>query len=867
MKKIFLGLGIFLLVLVAAICALPFLIPASTYNRVAENQLEKALGRDVTLGADTRVMIFPNLGAKISSVEIANADGYPDPHFLKADELSVAVKWMPLLSQTVEIAALKFDGAEVYLHQKSATENNWTFNPGTPAEEAPDTEDQGQAQTFNAVIPKAELLRSKIIFRDDIAGTEYRVDPINMTARMNGSDSPIELAGDITLNDEKFDLELITGSLNSLTTQETLPVDLNVKSDPADFGFVGEITLADAVSINGTMEAALRDAPKLLAMLDMELDQDLTVLGTVEAKGTISGEVSQLKLENLQVSQNGKSVKSTYTGDVLLAETPVLNGAATFETGQLGDLMSALEIPTEQDLNALGDIRGAAKLSGSPDNLRASDVNVSVSGPNLTSSFAGELSLTKAGPGLSGNLKAESNTVRKLLSDLGVDYKPPTNDALKSFRADIVLTQAPNRTNAKINSMMLDNLAVDGSIGLSLAGDTPYLDLDLALPKADLSPYLSDTKKPPSQSDPSAGWSPEPIDFSALKSVNADADIYVGELTDGRATVRDIRLLGSLLNGKFDGKLTSLQPDGGRQGDPVGIDPLFNGSITVASEISVRPDGSARLALQSDGSGITTAALIRFFTGMDVLEGVASLKSDINTEGVSIADFVKNVNGSYQAQVADGAIFGVNLPQLLRSAQNALLSGKLPSALSPGEKTDFSSLQLNGNIEQGIANIELFQLNAPFVRATATGKIDLFNRTLDIRFMPKAVNSAQGQDSDLGINGFGIPLKIYGDWTSIKGSLDTDFLVNLAKQEATNRLADEVTSRLGDDVGSVLDSALGIKRTPKAEDTSTEDAATQTNEGDTPAETEAEPAPQEQSVEDAAKSLLRDVLTGKKKND
>ena len=109
MKKFIVGAAAVVLVLIIGLCVLPFLIPSSTYARVAENKLEEALGRDVTLGSDTRITILPNLGARITSVEIANAEGFADPYFAKAEALNVAVKWLPLLTQKVEIASLKFE--------------------------------------------------------------------------------------------------------------------------------------------------------------------------------------------------------------------------------------------------------------------------------------------------------------------------------------------------------------------------------------------------------------------------------------------------------------------------------------------------------------------------------------------------------------------------------------------------------------------------------------------------------------------------------------------------------------------------------------------------------------------------------------
>ena len=61
MKKLFIGIAAVFLILIVAICALPFLVPASTYGNVAETRLEAMLGRDVTLESDPKVTIFPRL--------------------------------------------------------------------------------------------------------------------------------------------------------------------------------------------------------------------------------------------------------------------------------------------------------------------------------------------------------------------------------------------------------------------------------------------------------------------------------------------------------------------------------------------------------------------------------------------------------------------------------------------------------------------------------------------------------------------------------------------------------------------------------------------------------------------------------------
>ena len=476
----------------------------------------------------------------------------------------------------------------------------------------------------------------------------------------------------------------------------------------------------------------------------------------------------------------------------------------------------------------------------------------------MNASYTGGVALKGQDLSANGNLKAASNSLRRLLTQLGVSIEAPSDDAYRSFDADLAITQNGQFTTAKINTLKFDELVIDGEAGVDLSSTVPRVNVNIALPRADISPYLAESegKKPATQAN--QGWSKDPIDFTAVSAINGDVKVYVGELTDGKAVVRDLRLNGNFDNGRFQGQLNTTQPEGGRTNQSNLIDPFRDGELDVTFALNASNPETPTLGLETQGSGIAAAALLKFITGMSVLEGVGALEADIETNGVSLDAMVRNLSGTYDAEVLEGAIFGVNLSQLVRSAKDALLTGQLPAALSPEQKTDFSSLALKGPINRGIATVELFQLNAPYVRANASGTIDLYNQTMDLRLLPKVVQTENAQDEDPGINGFGIPLKVFGSWASLNGSLDMDFIADLAKQEAAARLTDEVKSRLGGDVGSILDSALKLPGSGTQSNDSAEADTSNPDESET-SET-AEEASEQDSAEDAAKSILLDLL-------
>ncbi|MEJ2068264.1 MAG: AsmA family protein, partial [Deltaproteobacteria bacterium] len=104
-----------LLVLVAAF-VLPYLISLDKYKGMAEEQLEKALQRDCSIGK-LRVTILPTLGAKIQDLVISNPAGFSETPLLSLETVKVRVKIIPLLFGKKEIAGFTLNHPGVFIEK------------------------------------------------------------------------------------------------------------------------------------------------------------------------------------------------------------------------------------------------------------------------------------------------------------------------------------------------------------------------------------------------------------------------------------------------------------------------------------------------------------------------------------------------------------------------------------------------------------------------------------------------------------------------------------------------------------------------------------------------------------------------------
>lgn len=868
MKRILFGVLIFIGVAFAAIATLPFLIPASTYGAVLKENLEAATGRTVTLSSDPKVKFFPRLGADIEGVEISNADGFSDPHFLKADQLSASVKWLPLLSRRIEVDQLTFSGADIRLEQKADGSNNWTFDTASEDEATTDAGTEGAA-AFEASIPDARITNGRVVFTDRTNDVSYDLSDINVRASLRGMNAPATVQGSLELNGEPVEFGLSAASIAGLSSAKPVSVTATLDTRMAEASYDGKLQTGDAVAFDGSFDGDVRQLQDLLTWLnvnDGEDTPDLNALGRIRGNGRLVGALDNLSINDLSFSQSSDLMTSDYNGSARMrGETVSLDGDAQLKIDSLGNL--AQWLPLEggtQDLAGLGRAELQTSIKGALDNLSLTDFSFEQDGRDLSSKFEGSVQIVGDKVQPVGQFSASSDNLKRLASAFDIALEGADSSAYRTFEVDARIekgdaTLGADAIRAKLTTT-LDDIRVTGDAGISLSGQTPKVRLDLAIPKLDVSPYLQNAGDTPDTTSEPEGWSEDPLDLSALKAINGSFDLRIDDLTDGRAQLLDVVLDATLQNGRLVGDLYSREPEGGRLGSSQFIAPLYNGNLTTKFDIRTSNTERIDVDLRANGSGIAASALVKMGTGLDALRGVGSFDDvSIITHGTSMADFIRNMTGRYDATVSDGALRGVNLAQLLRSARSALETRELPAALSPEAETDFTSLKLDGNINGGKANIIVFSLRSPFVTAEATGTIDLFNRTLDIRFQPKATNTRQAEAEGIGIQGFGIPLRIQGSWTNVSAGLDIDYLSTLAQQAVRSRVQSEVEDRLGDALGDELGSALGgvlgnaigggrqqPAQSPQEEPTEKTDEETQEDDRD--------------PVEDAAEELIRDLF-------
>jgi AsmA protein len=319
-----------------------------------------------------------------------------------------------------------------------------------------------------------------------------------------------------------------------------------------------------------------------------------------------------------------------------------------------------------------------------------------------------------------------------------------------------------------------DRGRIVGSLSVSFARAKPFVDVDLDVEKLDLTDVAPAARTPrpaPAQATASGGkgesprdgaWSDKAIGWSALRLFEANARIAAREIVLDKVHLGPANLEATLLEDNLSIVLKRSDLYGGQGSGELTVD--------VTKEMP-------SLALRLDVSGVNVLPILSDAADFSYLDGRGTAKFDLKSTGESPHTIVSNLEGTASFRFENGELRGLNVPQMLRSVLETILSGWQTSG---ADRTKFSTFTASFRIKQGQARSDDVRFVGPLVRMTATGTADLVDQTLDFRLEPRLVTnpSPQGSGAESSI---GVPVLAKGRWSNPQIYADLpDILTNPA---------------------------------------------------------------------------------------
>jgi AsmA protein len=313
-----------------------------------------------------------------------------------------------------------------------------------------------------------------------------------------------------------------------------------------------------------------------------------------------------------------------------------------------------------------------------------------------------------------------------------------------------------------------DRGRVVGSLSVSFARAKPFIDADLDVEKLDLTNVAPVTRTPRAaapqtktgggRADPGGardtgggrdtGWSDQTIGFGGLRNFEANARIGAREIVLDKVHLGPANLEATLLDDNLSIVLKRSDLYGG-QG---------KGELTVDA---TQP--TPRLALRFDLASVNVLAILTDAANFSYVDGRGTAKFDLKASGESPLALVSGLEGTASLLFEDGELRGLNLPQMLRSVLETILSGWQTNG---SDRTKFRTFAASFRIKDGQARTEDVRFNGPLVSVTATGTANLVDQTLDFRLEPKLVTSAGAQGKGADGTSLGVAVLAKGRWSN-----------------------------------------------------------------------------------------------------
>ncbi len=295
MKKVLIGIGVLVVVLIAAVVAIPLFVPKEEIKTRVTDAVESATGRKLTIAGDLSVSVIPSLELVAEEITFANAEGAADPNMASLQALRLKLQILPLLTGKVQVDEFVLVDPMINLEIDQNGKPNWEFAqaPAADAGAAPsgDTESSegsGGSAISDLSLGDIQLVNGNLKFTDAASGTAQEISDINLAVTLTDLDSPFTADGSLLWNAKTIELAVSSEKPRGLTTGEEAPVALSVGTDVIKLSFEGSVATAAKLLVAGALDVSTPSIRDLAAWTGNPIEFEGSGLGPFNLAGKVN---------------------------------------------------------------------------------------------------------------------------------------------------------------------------------------------------------------------------------------------------------------------------------------------------------------------------------------------------------------------------------------------------------------------------------------------------------------------------------------------------------------------------------------------------------------------------------------------------
>jgi len=719
------GTGAVLGVAVAGATYIAATFDPNDYKQQIIQTVKESRQRTLHLDGDIKLTFFPNIGANLGKVALSEYKS--EQPFASVESVSVSLALMPLLSRQVVVNEVRVSGltANIVKHRDGTTNIDDLLSK--------DQQPKDDKQPVKFDIAQVNIEKTNLTYSDEGSGAKYTIKELNLdTGRIaNGVPGKINLSVGVQANQPKLDIttQLKTTLTFDLDKQsyQLADMDLQVKGAATD---ISDLKLKASGDANVNLQT-------------QEFIANKFKLNATGVKGK-DGFDATLDAPTLSMTQD------KFSGDKLTLNAS-LNG---------GNIVAALAIPG---------------LEGNAQAFKISALTLDLDVKQPEQAFKVKL----ASP-LSGNFEAKQFNLSNLtLAVNATGDKLPNKSVSSEMKGSVQLDLSKQSVQANLAGGLLQS-QVKAKVGVNNFSN-PAINFDVDVDQFDADLYL------PKQSDAKASQPEQALDLSALRALNLEGSLRIGQLKVANIKSSKVRLDVKAHNG-----LVNVRPLSAN---------LYQGSLN--GSLSVNAQATPAITVNQNLSGINVAALTRDAAGFDTLEGRGNVGVNIAMQGNTVSSMKKAMNGNLSLNLADGAVKGINIAKKLRDAK-AMLGKSQTQTADQNEKTDFSELKATFKVNNGVAHNDDLSLKSPLLRLSGNGDINIGLNSMNYLAKATLAKTLEGQGGRDSVGGITVPVRISGAFTDLKYTLDFGAMVGEVAKQKVEAKKEEIKTRVKDQLQNSL---------------------------------------------------------------
>jgi uncharacterized protein involved in outer membrane biogenesis len=551
--------------------------------------------RTLHIDGDIKLSYWPKIGADLGKLSLSEHNS--DKEFASVNSVKVALAVMPLLKKELVVDTVYVDGANA---------NIIKYKDGTTNFDDLLSKDKEESK-IKFDIDGVNITNSEVKYTDEAADAKYNISKFNLKSGHIALAEPVDLDTNFTLTSNKPEIAANTTLKgNFLVDPKTkhfkikgldthiqgdmlggtgmdIKVDGNLDAKPEQMEFlVDGLKLVASGTFSGAKQTIDLDAPDLSIQKNEVNSKKVTAHITQEKAGDtfkanmvladMKGSTKALQSSGITGDLSAVQGKRTLTGTF----SSPFSGNIENLVFDIPKLAGNLDIKDPSLPN--GGMKGTFDLGAHTDiknETANSKFNLNIAETNLT----GDVAVTSfKKPNIKFNLNADKLDLNKLLVKSSVPAKSSSNNkpvdmsALKNLMLDgklnvgsivydkyhvsglnVAIKADGDKLTLSGLNVKVDDSQIKGNLGISHF-EKPLYTFDLDVDNVDIDKYATKTSGT-EDANTKKETSNKPLDLSALKALNADGSIRIGNLKYGKTKAANVNI-----NLKADGEKLSLNP-------------------------------------------------------------------------------------------------------------------------------------------------------------------------------------------------------------------------------------------------------------------------------------------------------------------